>query len=403
MYKVVIGVVALMSIAVAAGAQPRALADRVEEELLSEGISLVRLGQRLELKPRDSALEVSLVDRTTDRMVATRVVERLPAEQAAAIAQLTVVVADMLRERGLVATPRTTDWDSTFKSDSVIAYHRPSSLAVIAIAKPGRTGEETRRAAAALVNAYRTAGVTEVQDRSTVADVSSEDGDIVTRAAALAVDEIAIVRVFIDGPSVRAVVTLYRKDHQLVASFSAVAGEPLPAHSQTLQGAAVPLQKDGVVRLWIRSESRRLQMLRTATLAAPAGTSTLQLSNVICISPCGEIVDGSRGETFTFGEEGQAETSAIQLLGYQGDVTATVKPLNRGLFWGGLSLASVGVTTLILGLGFVALADGDEAHVQQDRRLGLYVSLSGVVATIPGILMMVAGRSQIDLAPGRPR
>ena len=317
-----------------------ALRGRVEDELLSDGISLARLGQRLELRPSGTALEVVLTDAASGKLLTSRTVDTLPANQAAAVAQLTVVVSDLLRARGIVLgadAGATGGWDATFVPAAVVAYHRPTSLAVVAVAKPGRPGEETRAAAAALVAAYRAAGIATVKDGAALGEVSgADDAAIVIRAAQLSVDRIAIVRAFAQGPSVHAVVTIYGANRQLVTSFSAIAGQALAApaappssdagvadHILGNRSAEPSLDQDGVVRLWVEPKDPDLQLLRHYQ-------NVVGRSKIVCRSPCGVVVDGSLGERFAFGKMDRRDTEPFQLIGHHGDVTATVKPTDRG-------------------------------------------------------------------------
>ena len=116
MHKMMIAaLVALGLIATSFGvARGEPLGGRVEEELLSDGISLARLGQRLELREHGTSLDVALIDRATGKTLASRSVDKLPADPTAAVAQLTLMVSAMLRERGLVPPPGGADWASTF-------------------------------------------------------------------------------------------------------------------------------------------------------------------------------------------------------------------------------------------------------------------------------------------------
>jgi len=396
-----------------------ALRGRVEDELLSDGISLARLGQRLELRATGTALEVVLVDRDTGKVVATRAVDKLPAEQTAAIAQLTVVVSDLLRERGLMPATRTGgNWAATFSSAAVVAYHRPTSVAVVAVAKPGVPGAETRAAAAALVAAYRAAGVAKVSDGSSLGEIAeAEDAAIVTRAAALAVDKVAIVRAFVEGPSVRAIVTVYGADNQLVTGFSAVAGQALaapPAAAPGNDGSVAdqimrtraagtgepPTDKDGVVRLWVQSSEPQIQLLRTSFARVQGGSGsggTVGFSSIVCRAPCGVVVDGSLGEAFTFGIQESPRTNQFQLVGWKGDVTAHVKPASPGLRLGGFTLLGFGGVSLLSGTVF-ALSGAPNSDT-----FSTVTIVSGAAALLAGYWMFRAGAPEMSLTQGRPQ
>jgi hypothetical protein len=399
------------------------LRGRVEDELLSDGISLERLGQRLELRPSGAALEVVLADRTSGAVVASRAVAKLPADRAAAIAQLTVVVSAMLREHGLVAVRGSADWGATFTPAAVVAYHRPSSVAVIAVSRPGRPGAEARQAALALARAYLAAGIATVRDGSSLGDViEAEDTAIVARAAPLGIDEVAIVRAFLEGAAVRAVVTVYSAGGQLAAGFSALSGQalaaPAPAPSsvaaatadgsgadriaRTEKPAEPSLDKDGVVRLWVTSKEPNVQLLRTTIgpLALGAAQGVVVTSSVVCRAPCGTVVDGSLGETFTFGLEENPRTDTFQLLGHKGDVTAKVTPAKPGLRIGGYVLGAAGAAVAITSAVVLAMPEREGAVHSTAATAAL---IGGGVAFALGAIMYRDGAPHIAFVAGRPR
>jgi len=393
-------------------AQATPLAGRVEEELLSDGVSLIRLNQRLELREHGASLDVVLIDRTSGATLASRTVDTLPADPAAAVAQLTVVVSTMLRDRGLLPPAAGTgDWKATFAAATVTAYHRPASIAVIAIDKPGRMGDETRGASAALVAAYRTAGVA-TKDAASLGPVAdADDAAIVSRAASLGAQEIAIVRAFVEGPAARAIVTIYDANGRLITGFSALAGQALQAPvnqagdagvaDRTIHAAPRPeepaLDKDGAVRLWIKQNDPALQLLQTDVSPVTAGNrhGALISSTIVCRYPCGVVVDGSLGEPFTFGHAGNPLTRQFQLIGHQGDVTADVKLGSPGLLLGGYTFLGVGLGGIVGG----ALLEGSK----DSASTGTIFIVGGAVSTLVGYLMYSAGSPHVTLTPGRPR
>lgn len=414
----------------AAHADPAAdaLRDRIEDELLSDGVSLARLGQRLELRASGAALEVVIADRGTGAVVASRVVDKLPALPAAATAELTVVVSGLLRERGLIAADSGADWGATFPPATVVAYLRPASVAVLVPAQPGRPGAEAGMAASALAAAYRRAGVAVVKVGSALGAITEvDDAMLVARAAVLAVDEVAVVRAFVEGPVVRAVVAVYAANGQLATRFAGVAGQaipmpidPAPASSSAAPGAPAttpppaasdrvadqvmlargpgwPMpDRDGVVRLWVTSKEPYVQLLRTSVAPVSVGVSAgvVVTSSVVCRAPCGTVVDGSMGETFTFGLKEVPRTDTFQLLGRKGDVTAKVKPANLGLRVASLALLGFGGVSA---LGGAALANGPQSDVATASLVG------GAAAMLVGYLLYNAGSPEIEFRPGRPK
>jgi hypothetical protein len=397
-----------------AHAQPadEALRGRVEEELLSDGISLTRLGQRLELRTSGTALEVVVSDAASGKVLTTRAIDKLPADRTAAVAQLTVVVSDMLREHGLVPAAGTgSNWSTTFAPAAVVAYHRPASVAVVAVARSGRPGEDTRAAAAGLVAAYRAAGIATVKDGSALGEVGeAEDAAIVARAGALSVEKIAIVRAFAEGASVRAIVTIYGANGQLVTGFSAIAGQALaaPAAAPSNDGSVADqimrskpsepaFDKDGVVRVWVRPKDPQLQLLRTSVAEVRTGGTAAMVgfSSIVCRAECGVVIDGSLGEQFVFGKQEAATTPTFQLLGHRGDVTATVESANRGLLLGGRGLQLIALLGLIGGVTGL--------FVDDYRTTGAIGIGAAAVVMTGGIVMERAGLPTVTLTQGRPQ
>jgi hypothetical protein len=411
MYKALIAALAallLIGMPGVARAEPAtdSLRVRVEDELLSDGISLPRLGQRLELHARGTALDVVLVDPATGTAIASRAVDKLPADPGAAVAQLTVVVSELLRERGILPASVVPSWTATFTPAAVIAYHRPSSIAVVAVASAGQAGEQARAAAAALTAAYRSAGVVTVKDGGALPE--ADDAAIVGQSGALQVGAIAIVRVFIERPTARAIVTLYSASNQLITGFSAVAGQalttPAPGAApgsdtvadqlmRTRAAAAEPaLDKDGVVRLWM-PHNPQLQLLRTQLIQG--ANLSVGLSRIVCRAPCGVVVDGSLGEEFTVGEREEPLIRPFQLVGHHGDVTIDFKRKNRGLEIGANYLSLFSLLATIGG----ALLVAEDTRSNTGKLL-----IGGGVGGFVGCYFMWRGaRPEIALTPGRPQ
>jgi hypothetical protein len=387
---------------------PAQLTGRVEEQLLSDGISLERLGQSITLTPEGTGIRVALIDRATGQPLASRMVDQLPADPTAAVAHLTVMVTEMLRERGLGPPRGPGDWAATFGAAAVIAHHRPASIAVV---PAGRSRAESRAAADALAAAYRAAGVPRVDDARALGDVGdAEDPAIAVRAAALSVERVAVVRAFLDSTTARAVVTLYTSAGQLVAGFSATAGQPLAAPAaRGAEGGvadkvlrerdAAPMpHKDGVVRLWIRSPDPQIQLLSStfSPIAIDGAAGTLAVHNVLCRAPCGEVIDGSLGGEFYFGGKGLMSSRGFQLLSMKGDVTATVKPRGRGRWIAGNVVACLGTVAAALGTLGLLTSDGD-------RNASIAAVAGGAGLLGIGIPLILTSMTTYSFAPGRPR
>jgi hypothetical protein len=251
-------------------------------------------------------------------------------------------------------------------------------------------------------------------DGSSLGEVSeAEDAAIVARAAALSVDKVAIVRAFVEGPSVRAIVTLYGANNQLVTGFSAVAGQALAAPAtgpasdgsvadQIMRTKTEPADKDGVVRLWVQPNDTKIQLLRTQlthVTASNGATGTLGFSDIVCRAPCGVVVDGSLGETFTFGDEQVPLTDRFQLIGHKGDVTARVKlgrPYLRQAAWFAGIFAISGLT-----MGSIsAFSSSESIHDDTITAVGLG---GGGALLVGAIVMYVASSPDVSFTTGRPK
>jgi hypothetical protein len=316
---------------------------------------------------------------------------------------------------------------------------------VIAIDPAGRSGDPARAAAHALIAAYRAAGVAVVEEGRTPIDpgdpAAADDRQIIARAAQLGLTTrtaepahaskpdpdasvregaIAIVRAFAETSGVRAVVTLYRGNGELITGFSAVAGQPMtaPAPAAPAPPTTVAVtsptppadgtvadelmrarstqptpDKDGVVRLWLPG-ARSLQLLRQKVFYGSG--ASLGVTNIVCRAPCGEVVDGSLGEEFTVGERESSVSPAFALTGHTGDVTVNFKPANstRIKVGGWLALASLGA--IVTG-GFVWAYNGDDQHIYKSM-LG-----AGVVGMPLFIMLGRSGAPEVSLSAGRPR
>ncbi|MCC7382454.1 MAG: hypothetical protein IT384_11520 [Deltaproteobacteria bacterium] len=88
----------LISTPVARAVELDPLEPRVESELLKDGISLERLGLRLDLQDVGAGCLVEILDTSSGKSVGLRKIPSLPDAADPALAQLTVVVAEMVRE-----------------------------------------------------------------------------------------------------------------------------------------------------------------------------------------------------------------------------------------------------------------------------------------------------------------
>lgn len=144
--------------------------------------------------------------------------------------------------------------------------------------------------------------------------------------------------------------------------------------------------RDGVVRLWLRSNDPQVQLLGKN---APVSAGSRTTRDVICQAPCGVLVDGSAGTEFQFGGPDLVSSSKFRLLGRQGDLTATVAP--------GSSKARA-LAPILGGLGVSILVGG--FLVEEDAvQIGGVVVGTGLLVGAYGVFR--ASRTTYSLAPGQ--
>lgn len=131
----------------------------------------------------------------------------------------------------------------------------------------------------------------------------------------------------------------------------------------------------------------------------------------VCTSPCDDIIDGTRGQSFFFGGDGVTTSQRFTLSGYSGDVVASVKPGRRGLRVGGLIAASFGAAGVITGGTLFAVANIGNTRTTVDEMGGLVTTttkpnytpatailVTGAALLVGGIVMYVLGRTTFKLS-----
>ncbi len=126
----------------------------------------------------------------------------------------------------------------------------------------------------------------------------------------------------------------------------------------------------------------------------------------VCTSPCGDIIDGTRGQSFFFGGDGVTTSQRFTLSGQSGDLVASVKPGRRGLRVGGLLAASFGAAGVVVGGTLFAVANirsdrtsfDDMGNLVTTHTRPNYTPAAAILATgaamlIGGIVMYVLGRT----------
>ena len=189
----------------------------------------------------------------------------------------------------------------------------------------------------------------------------------------------------------------------LAAPATAVAAEPTPASE--------PVLLPGSVRLHIVIDGPRGETMTlfrhtgSAWAVGPNGTVSAASSAVVCAQPCGVPVDATSGTYYLARPiDGPAiHSKPFSLAGYGPDVTARVRPGNRGAYIVGFTLATMGAMFAVLGATFMGLSakSSDDGKHKALVTGGAFLG-AGVGALIFGIPLAVRGRTRARLSSGRP-
>jgi hypothetical protein len=120
----------------------------------------------------------------------------------------------------------------------------------------------------------------------------------------------------------------------------------------------------------------------------------------VCVEPCGEVVDTSRGSPYVVHAEGMMPTRTFELP-RAGEVTIEVEPRKRALVGGGLALSFVGIAVLTTGLMF-AVIEGVREDSDPGRLAGWSAMTVGGAGMIGGGLVMTLIRSKVRIRQGAP-
>jgi hypothetical protein len=156
----------------------------------------------------------------------------------------------------------------------------------------------------------------------------------------------------------------------------------------------------GVVRLHVESpepvqiyQNRIIGGGYVGGYAFVAGTTQL-----VCSSPCGEIVDLREGDDFVVDGDMPAKSFSLDVT--EGDVTATVSPGSTGGRIGGIVMISLGGASMLGGASTLltgALIDESDWMVPGGVMLG-----AGAAVLVGGIVTLVMTRTTVELTPGAP-
>jgi hypothetical protein len=111
---------------------------------------------------------------------------------------------------------------------------------------------------------------------------------------------------------------------------------------------------------------------------------------VVCESPCGRVIDGTRGQDFFLGRDTMTASRRFTLAQHSGDVTLDVKPGSKALRLTGSIFVGLGIGLTIAGIIFVI--------PQQFRYLGWPMLGGGLGGIAIGTPMMILGRTRFKIA-----
>lgn len=167
---------------------------------------------------------------------------------------------------------------------------------------------------------------------------------------------------------------------------------PPPAAEATTRAATAVAP--GMVRLFIESP-RRVSVYETH--------GRNEVGRKVCESPCGKVVDGSRGERFIVKGKGVGASSSFDLEGLRGDTRLVVDPGSRGRKAGGIVMTVFGGIGTAAGLLLAGYAIFDR-HADEDRQvaaagLGGASFAVGAGLLAGGIALIVTAKTQVEVVP----
>lgn len=155
------------------------------------------------------------------------------------------------------------------------------------------------------------------------------------------------------------------------------------------------------------------QVMSEMVASGPGITMVGMAYRPVCTNPCDKVLDGSQGHTFFFGGDGMTASRRFTLSAHSGDLTAQVKPGRKGLFIGGIILASVSPAAMAGGAAWMLTENLTATRTVIDPMTGEFTEVKGnpnytggavLIAIggamlVGGIVMAVLGRTRFKLVP----
>lgn len=160
----------------------------------------------------------------------------------------------------------------------------------------------------------------------------------------------------------------------------------------------------GVVRLHLVSPEPAQVIEHVGTSVGGMGGYTVVIEQLrpVCTAPCGQIVDGTKGQAFAVTGRFPMPRP-FNLNGYTGDVTLHLKPGSSGLRIGGVMAIIFGGSALIPGVTMLAIGSSSEIGTSTMKSAGIGLTVGGALVLTGGIVMAALSGSKLQIEEGGPR
>jgi len=188
-----------------------------------------------------------------------------------------------------------------------------------------------------------------------------------------------------------------------------------PAAPVPVTAPRAELGEKGVVRLHIDSPTPVSVLSHSVQYGTVGGYGVVLAHDTpVCVSPCDQVIDGSRGEEFVASGDFPG-AKRFSVTDMKGDVDLTVKPGKSGPHSAAIALDVVGSLTAVTGatLLIAGLASGSSPTIDGNGNqtgsststltpVGIGVLVGGVAMVVGGIVLGNRTRTEFDLQPKGP-